>query len=398
MSKNHNLDLVILAGGRGSRISKITKKIPKPLIKINKIEFLQHLLNYYSKFCFRKIFILTGYKGYMFNKYHNKNSNLIPIECVRETTKLDTAGCLYQIKNKVSKNFILINGDSFINFDFKNFSKNKIKNNKVGKILLVKNKNYLSNKKLSNLKILSNNKIILGGKLMNGGVYQFNNQIFNYISNKRKSLEKDVLPKLIENGLLNGHYSKSDLLDIGTYSNLKKAEKFIKKNTNKFSVFLDRDGVINEDKNYVYKIKDFTFRKNVIKSLQYLTKKKINIFIVTNQAGIAKGYYSEKDFFLLSNYLKKKFVKKNINLNDIEYCPFHPHGIIKKYKKKSNYRKPGNLMIKKLINKWNINTSNSIMIGDKISDKKAAKKSNIYFEYAQKDLYDQLKKLSRRFI
>ncbi len=71
------MDLVILAGGRGKRISKFTKKIPKPLIKVSNIEFIQYLINFYSKYNFKKIFILTGYKGEKFRKFNKKYFNLI---------------------------------------------------------------------------------------------------------------------------------------------------------------------------------------------------------------------------------------------------------------------------------------------------------------------------------
>jgi D-glycero-D-manno-heptose 1,7-bisphosphate phosphatase len=132
--------------------------------------------------------------------------------------------------------------------------------------------------------------------------------------------------------------------------------------------------------------------------LKFLSKKKINIFIVTNQAGIAKGLFTEKEFLNLSRYMKKKFIKKNIYINDIEYCPFHPKGVILKYKKNSNYRKPGNLMLEKLIKKWGISKKNSYMIGDQISDYKAAKKSKIYFEFAKANLFEQLKKINKKKI
>ena len=79
MSKRKGLDLVILAGGRGKRISNLTNKIPKPLIKINGIHFLQYLINFYSKFNFKNIYILTGYKGEQFNKFHGEMSNFIQL-------------------------------------------------------------------------------------------------------------------------------------------------------------------------------------------------------------------------------------------------------------------------------------------------------------------------------
>ena len=76
------------------------------------------------------------------------------------------------------------------------------------------------------------------------------------------------------------------------------------------------------------------------------------LFIVTNQAGIGKGFFKEEDFKKLHLYLKEKLAKKNIFFDDIMYSPFHPKARILKFKKKSNLRKPGNLMITKLFQKW----------------------------------------------
>jgi D-glycero-D-manno-heptose 1,7-bisphosphate phosphatase len=185
-------------------------------------------------------------------------------------------------------------------------------------------------------------------------------------------------------------------LDIGTYANLSKAKNFLRKNINLCSVFFDRDGVINIDKNYLFKIKDFKFRKNVIKTLKFLNHKKINVFIVTNQAGIAKGLYSENDFLKLSRQVKTLLDKKNIYISDIEYCPFHINAIIKKYRKNSQFRKPGNLMIKKIKKKWGIISKKTFMVGDQLSDYKAAKKSGIYFEYVENDILKQVKRINKK--
>jgi D-glycero-D-manno-heptose 1,7-bisphosphate phosphatase len=396
MINNQEIDLVILAGGTGSRISKYTKKIPKPLIKINGVHFLKYLINFYSKFFFKKIYILAGYRGEKFKKFHNSYSNLIPIELIVEKKKLGTGGAVYQLKRKIKNKFILINGDSFLNYDVKKFFTNKLSDKEVGKILLVKNNNYKSNKKLSNLKVNTQGTITRNGSLMNAGVYLFDKKIFNFLKLKKISLEDNILPKLIDEKLIKGFYSNNQILDIGTYTNLKKAKKFLKENTNKYSVFFDRDGVINIDNKYVYKIKDFIFRKNAIAALKLLNKRNINIFIVTNQAGIARGFYSEKHFFKLSNHIKALLDKKNIYINDIEFCPFHPEGKINKYRKTSSFRKPGNGMIKKIKKNWGLKNSNTYMLGDKPSDSLAAKKSGIYFEYVEKDILKQVKKINKK--
>jgi len=162
------------------------------------------------------------------------------------------------------------------------------------------------------------------------------------------------------------------------------------------AVFLDRDGTINYDYGYVHQFSNFKFRPYVIKGLKYLTKKKYLIFIVTNQAGIAKGKFKLSDLLLLHKKLKTFLKKKDILINDIEYCPYHPSAIVKKYKKKSAYRKPGNMMIKKICKKWNINTRKSFMIGDKKTDKIAALKSNLYYEHVSNNFYLQVKKINKQ--
>ena len=178
-------------------------------------------------------------------------------------------------------------------------------------------------------------------------------------------------------------------------------KKFIKKNhqRNKMprpAVFLDRDGTINYDYGYVYKFSKFRFRPYVLRGLKYLTKKKYFIFIITNQAGIAKGKFKLSDLLKLHNQLKKYLRKREIIINDIKFCPYHPNAKIKTYKKITEYRKPGNLMIKEVLKKWNVNLKKSFMLGDKKTDKMAARKSKIYYEYVSKNFLQQVKKIERK--
>ena len=146
MYKFQNTDLVILVGGKGRRLKSITN-LPKPLIKIKNKPFIQYLLNFYTKYNFKKIYLITSYGSKkFFSKFHKKIINSIQIECIREISPNDTAGALNTIRKKISKNFILLNGDSFLDFDI-----SKIKFTNKNRLILVKNKNYHSNKKLSNL-------------------------------------------------------------------------------------------------------------------------------------------------------------------------------------------------------------------------------------------------------
>jgi D-glycero-D-manno-heptose 1,7-bisphosphate phosphatase len=159
------------------------------------------------------------------------------------------------------------------------------------------------------------------------------------------------------------------------------------------AAFLDRDGVINYDFGYVYKYKDFKLRSGVVKGLKLLNKNNYRIFIVSNQSGIARGFFKKKDVELLHKSFKKSLRKHKIKINDIKFSPFHSKGKIKRYAKNSRTRKPDNLMIKQLLRKWPTNVQNSFMIGDKKSDKMCAKKSGLYFEFAKKNLFYQIKNI-----
>jgi len=137
-------------------------------------------------------------------------------------------------------------------------------------------------------------------------------------------------------------------------------------------LFLDRDGVINVDKSYVYKVEDIEFIDGIFDLCQAYQNKDYDIIIVTNQAGIARGYYTEDDFIKLMDWMKKEFKKRGINILDVFYCPHHPD-----FTGECDCRKPKPGMILEAAKKHNIDLQNSILIGDKMSDIEAGKNAGI---------------------
>jgi len=392
-----NIDLVILAGGKGSRIKKYLKNKPKPMLKFNNLYFMQYLINIFSKYNFNKIYILTGYKSkIIFKQFHNKNINFIQIKCIKEKKLMGTGGALLNLKKEKINDFVLINGDTIFDIDIQNLI-NSYKKNKIGTFALTQSKKNINSFKLNNLTL---NKNIIKhdktGRLMNGGVYFFKKNILNLIPKKHCSLENDILSKIITKNKISAKVYKDFFIDIGTPKYLKQTSKVLKIKYTKPAAFLDRDGVLNHNYGYVHNIKKFKFRKGVIKGLRYLIKNNYYIFIVTNQAGIAKNIFKESDFIKLHVELKKKLQTDNIFFDDVKYCPYHPNAKIKKYKKISMFRKPGNSMIKNLQKNWLINMSKSFMIGDQITDELCAKKSKIFFEYAKKDFFKQIKLIIKK--
>ena len=159
-------------------------------------------------------------------------------------------------------------------------------------------------------------------------------------------------------------------------------------------VFLDRDGVINVDKGYISNISNFKIYPGVGKAINFLNKKKYLVIIITNQSGIGRGLIKKKQLSLIHNHLKNTIKKNNAKIDDIYFCPYHPIFGKGKYKKRSADRKPGSGMLKKAIKKWNIDNSKSFMIGDKITDKLAAKGVKVKFYYKKdNNLNSQIQKI-----
>ena len=392
--------LIILAGGKGTRIKKYNKFLPKPLIKFNNIALLSHLIRQLSIFRFKEIIILASYKSnQIIKKYDKKIFNFNKIKVLIEKKPLGTWGSINLHKKKINNDFFLINGDSYLNNI--NFSFHKLKDlkNNIINMMLTNNHQYYENKKLNNLYINKEKKIIIKKKsnYINSGIYFISKKIFNNTNLKNySSLENDIIPFFINKKKVNGIINTNKLIDIGTPKSLRKAKIEIPFLLRRPAVFLDRDGVINYDYGYVHKIENFKFKKGVLKTLQYLTKLNYYIFIVTNQAGIAKGIFTEKDFLKLHLNLKSFFLKKKIFIHDVKYCPFHKDAKIKEYKKNTNFRKPGNLMIKEIFKDWIINKKKSFMIGDKSTDEIAAKKSGLYYEYSGNNLFKQVEKIVKK--
>ena len=209
------MDLVILAGGKGSRIKHMNPYLPKPMIKFNKISFLQLLINHYSKFDINNIYILAGYKGEIIKKkFHNKIQNFVKIKCLIERKPMDTAGALNLVKKKIKDDFILINGDTYLDID--NINDLKIeanRRNKIGCLALIKSNK--KNIKFNNLFIDKKHNVIRKNKskYINAGIYYFKKKIFKYIENKKLSIENTVLPNLIKKEMMVGIILNSFFLD-----------------------------------------------------------------------------------------------------------------------------------------------------------------------------------------
>lgn len=145
--------------------------------------------------------------------------------------------------------------------------------------------------------------------------------------------------------------------------------------------FFDRDGVLIKNYGYLCDKNKIKWLKGAIKAIKILNDKKIKVAIVTNQSGVARGYFNENQLKEFHYYMNLIIKKKRARINHFFYCPYHPKGKIKRYSKISNLRKPNNGMLINALKKFNLNPSDCFMIGDQKSDYLCAKKTKIPFEY-----------------
>lgn len=142
------------------------------------------------------------------------------------------------------------------------------------------------------------------------------------------------------------------------------------------ALFLDRDGVINVEINYLHKVDDFQFIEGIFELCKKYQNKGYIIIVVTNQSGIARGYYSEEDFNYLTSWMIKEFAKEGVNIKKVYSCPHHPE-----ISGTCSCRKPEPGMFLKAKKEFDIDLKNSILVGDKESDIEAALSSGVRETY-----------------
>jgi D-glycero-D-manno-heptose 1,7-bisphosphate phosphatase len=174
------------------------------------------------------------------------------------------------------------------------------------------------------------------------------------------------------------------------------------------AAFLDRDGVINRDKDkgYICRRQDFEFLDGVFGACRRLNELGYKIIVVTNQSGIGRGYFTDEQFQTLNRWMLQRFVEEGAPLTDVYYCPYHAEGK-GEYRKDSPYRKPGPQMLLDAAAKYDLDMAASFMVGDKLIDiqaGRAAGAGRCYFirgkeelppEYADVKQFDSLSALAK---
>lgn len=394
---------VIIAGGKGTRLGKIVEKLPKPLVKISSKPILEHQINLLVKFGIKEVWLLTGYKGEMINNYFGDGNKWgIKIYYSKEEQPLGTAGALKNISQNLPDDFLVLYGDVMVNFDLSRLLNFHLKNSKgnFATIVVHPNNHPLD----SDLVEVKNNKVVsiypkphTGNmwrhNLVCAGVYLLSPKIFTLIpTGQEKDLGKDILPSLVNRGKKIMAYGSFEYFrDTGTPDRLKQVKKdyrqgiyqeltFQKKQQ---AIFLDRDGVINEEVNELVNIDELKIYPASFKAIKMINDSIFQTIVITNQPMLAKGKLTEDDLDQIHRKLESLLGARGAKIDAIYYCPHHPErgwkGENKNLKIKCSCRKPKTGLIKKAVKDFNIDLAKSFFIGDSLTDYKTAKNARIKF-------------------
>ena len=166
------------------------------------------------------------------------------------------------------------------------------------------------------------------------------------------------------------------------------------------ALFLDRDGVINHDNGYTSRIEDFKFIKGIFDLCRAARQMDYLLIVVTNQAGIGRGYYSEQDFLSLTAWMCEQFQAEGAPIKEVFFCPDHPDHGKGPYKKDSFDRKPNPGMLLRAAEKYLISLQDSIMIGDKHTDMQAAERAGVAvrFQYMAGQAAEEISDAATHYI
>lgn len=134
------------------------------------------------------------------------------------------------------------------------------------------------------------------------------------------------------------------------------------------AIFLDRDGTINVEKNYLFKVNDFEFLPGAIAAMSILQHAGYKLIIITNQSGIGRGFYTEKDFHILNSWMLETLLERGIVIDRVYYCPHLPDASVEQYRKICDCRKPKLGLFYRAVNEFNLNLAECFSIGDRIRD------------------------------
>lgn len=383
------MKIVIMAGGKGTRISSIAADIPKPMIRIMDKPILEYQIECLKRQGFIDIVIIVGHLGSVIMDYFKDGSAFgVNIRYFCEKEPLGTAGALFQMREVLTEDFIIVNGDVIFDIDFCRMVKYHYQRDGLATIFTHPNDHPYD----STLITTGDNSRVTGWlhkederkfykNRINAGIHILSPKVLDMYTDPGKiDMDRDVLKPLMTSGMLFAYDSPEYVKDMGTPERYRmvtadilsgKVQARNLKNQQK-AIFLDRDGTINEYCGFVTKPEQMKLIPGAAKAVARINESGYLAIVITNQPVVARGDCTFDELDEIHNKLETLLGQEGAYLDAIYYCPHHPDkgfaGERPELKFECDCRKPKPGLIIKAAELYNINLSESYMVGDNMTD------------------------------
>jgi D,D-heptose 1,7-bisphosphate phosphatase len=368
---------VILVGGLGTRLGPLTRDVPKPLLPIGGRVFIDFLLDQILRHGFTEVICLAGYLSDAVRHWAlNARRPGFDVKVVVEPEPWGTAGALLASRDLLDEEFLLFNGDSIFDINLLDLTVCRPSGEWAGLIALrsMKDTGRYGVVEADGDRILSfAERPPAGGPgLINGGVYRLKRQALNMIGSPPSSIEREVFPAMAHQRLLRGRTYDRFFLDIGVPQAFESAQALLPELVRRPALFLDRDGVVNLEVGYAHRPDQIKWVPGIFQAVKVANDAGFYVFVVTNQAGVARGLYSERAVIDLHQWMNTRFREYGAHIDEFAYCPHHPTAGSTKYTRVCECRKPAPGMLTDLAQRWSIDLTRSLFVGDRDTDLQAA--------------------------
>lgn len=411
------MKVVIMAGGKGTRISSVASDIPKPMVCIGRKPVLEHQILHLKEQGLTDIILITGHLGNVIIDYFGDGSKWnVSITYFNEEEPLGTAGALYYFKDVLKEDFLLMNGDIMADINFSRFIRFHKEKAALATLLVHPNQHPYDSALIVSDKdgkvirwIHKEEKRERYKNQVNAGIHILSPVLIEKMETPRKlDLDRDILKPLVKDGRVYAYNSPEYVKDMGTpkrYQNVcedYEKGKIAARNLSKAqkAVFLDRDGTLNEYVGFLSKPEQIKLIDGAAEAVKKINESGYLAIVVTNQPVIARGECSLEDLDEIHNQLETELGNRGAYLDDIFSCPHHPdrgfEGERPEYKTDCECRKPKPGLLYMAAEKYNVDLSASYMAGDSVRDVQAGLAAGCHtvFLGEQSELSDAIQDVS----
>ena len=386
---------VILAGGLGTRLGERSIGIPKPMQPVGGRPMLEYLLWNLKRHGVTDIVLSVGHLSDVIVDHFGDGKRFgLSIRYVQEDSPAGTGGALALCAPLLQERFLFLNGDTMFDFNVLDLALSAARSAALGCLAL---------RKVDDVSRYG--EVVLDGLtvsrfaekpppqpgLISGGVALLKRQIVNRIPAAACSLEKDVFTPLAEAGLLAGKAYDGFFIDIGLPETLDDAQISVPAWQRKPALLLDRDGVLNINHGYVCSPDRFEWTRGAVAAVKAANDAGLLVLVLTNQAGISRGYYTELQFQAFMAWINDQLRAEGAHLDGWYHCPHHPTEGLGDLKTDCDCRKPKPGMVRQAIADWQLDPQRCLLLGDKRADLQAGEACGVagaLFDPAHDDLLE----------